>query len=58
MYVGTQPVDPYKVNIIAKYIVLRLVEHMSGSNRNIAADDWFASLDLAVTLLDEHSFTL
>lgn len=37
--------------------MLRLVEPIAGSNRNVTADNWFAFLDLAVTLLDEFSLT-
>lgn len=57
VYVGTQPDGPYKVTNSSKDLVLRLVEPVAGSNRNITANNWFASLDLAVTLLDEFSLT-
>lgn len=57
VYVGTQPDGPYKVNNSSKDLVLPLVEPIAGSNRNITAHNWFASLDLATTLLDKYSLT-
>lgn len=57
MYVETQPDGPYKVNNSSKDLVLLLVEPIAGSNRNITADNWFASFDLATTLLDRYSLT-
>lgn len=57
VYVGTQPDGPYKVTNSSKDLVLRLVEPIRGSNRNVTADNWFASLELAVELLDQYSLT-
>lgn len=58
VYTGTQPDGPFKLSNASKDLVLRLVEPIAGSNRNITADNWFVSLPLAVSLFDEKSLTL
>eukprot|EP00102_Acyrthosiphon_pisum_P010084 XP_008178239.1 PREDICTED: piggyBac transposable element-derived protein 4-like [Acyrthosiphon pisum] len=42
-YVGTQPEGPYKCKNSGEDIVLRIVQPVEGSNRNITADNWFTS---------------
>lgn len=46
VYVSTQPEGPYKCKNSGEDIVLRLVQPVEGSNRNISADNWFTSLPL------------
>ncbi|XP_046670964.1 piggyBac transposable element-derived protein 4-like [Homalodisca vitripennis] len=58
VYVYSQPDGPYRVSNSANDLVLRLVEPVVGSNRNISLGNWFVSLQLAVTLLKEKSLTL
>lgn len=56
-YVGRQPDGPFQMNNSAEEIVLRLVEPVQGSNRNITGDNWFTSLPLARTLLNNKKLT-
>lgn len=44
VYVGTQPEGPYKCKNSGEDVVLRLVQPVEGTNRNITADNWFTSL--------------
>lgn len=56
-YVGTQPEGPYKFNNSGEEIVLRLVEPVAYTNRNITADNWFTSVKLVKKLLDDKKLT-
>nr|CAH7732627.1 unnamed protein product [Callosobruchus chinensis] len=49
-YVGKQPEGPYCLGNSAQEIVLRLVQPIEGTNRNITGDNWFTSLPLASSL--------
>ncbi|XP_030758011.1 uncharacterized protein LOC115883741 [Sitophilus oryzae] len=57
VYVGQQPEGPYKVKNDAFSIVSRLVEPISGLNRNLTCDNWFTSIALINSLLQEHKIT-
>lgn len=57
VYVGKQPEGPYQLSNSAEEVVLRLVEPVSGSNRNITGDNWFTSVSLAKRLLQEKQLT-
>lgn len=57
LYVGTQPEGPYKLKNTGEEIVLRLVEPVANSNRNITGDNWFTSLSLVRRLLHEKRLT-
>ena len=57
-YVGTQPKGPYNFNNTAKDIVLRLIQPVEGTNRNITTDNWFTSIPLMETLQKEKKLTL
>lgn len=56
-YFSTQPEGPYKCSYSAKDIVCRQVTPIVGINRNITADNWFTSADLAKTLLHDTRLT-
>lgn len=58
VYVGTQPDGPFKVSTKPHDLVMRLTEPVSGSKRNITADNWFVSLPLALDLLENRKLTL
>ncbi|XP_050315500.1 piggyBac transposable element-derived protein 4-like [Anthonomus grandis grandis] len=49
-YVGKQPDRLCSISNAAEDIVLRLVEPVRGTNRNITGDNWFSSLSLAKKL--------
>lgn len=51
MYVGKQPDGQYKISNTATDVVMRLVEPIKGSGRNITADNWFSTIPLARKLL-------
>lgn len=55
-YVGTQPPGPYNQSNAAKDIVIRMVEPVQNTNRNITADNWFTSFPL-VSELSERKLT-
>lgn len=56
-YVGRQPDSPFQVSNSAEEIVLRMVEPVQGSNRNITGANWFTCFSLATTLLTNKKLT-
>ncbi|CAH1990806.1 unnamed protein product [Acanthoscelides obtectus] len=56
-YVGLQPPGPYQQSNNAKDIVMRMVEPVQGTNRNITGDNWFTSIPLVNELLTEKKLT-
>jgi len=58
VYVGQQPAGPYQQSNEAVDIVIRLIQPISGSSRNITVDNWFTTFNLAKTLLEDHQLTL
>ncbi|XP_066253023.1 piggyBac transposable element-derived protein 4-like [Euwallacea similis] len=57
VYVGKQPDGPFSLSNKPDDIVLRLVEPIRGSNRNITFDNWFASYPLLIKLLKEYKLS-
>lgn len=57
VYVGLQPVGPYRVSNSPKDIVDRLVAPVSGTHRNITFDNWYSSLELFIKLRETHKLT-
>lgn len=55
VYVGVQPDGPFKTSNKPHDLVL--TTPLSGSKRNITADDWFVSLSLALALLESRQLT-
>ena len=53
IYTGTQPKGPYMVSNSALDVVMRLVQPIEGSGRNVTADNWFSSVPLARRLLEK-----
>lgn len=56
-YVGKQPDGPFQRGNSAEETVLRLVEPVQGSNRNITGDNWFTSVPLCRSLLHNKKLT-
>lgn len=54
IYPGIQPEGLYKVSNEALDVVMRLVQHIEGSGRNVTGDNWFSSIPLAKYLLDKN----
>ena len=52
-YVGTQPEGPYRQSNAAQDVVLRMVEPVEGTNRNITGDNWFSSIPLTAALKEK-----
>nr|CAI5823661.1 unnamed protein product [Callosobruchus analis] len=52
-YVGTQPEGPFRLGNSAQEIVLRMVEPIKNSNRNVTGDNWFTSVSLVNKLLEK-----
>lgn len=57
VYVGKQPEGPYEQLNNPQNIVLRLIEPISGTNRNLTCDNWFTSIDLVKKLFHDHKIT-
>lgn len=57
VYVGTQPDGPFKQSNSGEDIVIRLIEPISTTGRNITFDNWFTSYPLMQRLLSEHRLT-
>nr|CAI5818437.1 unnamed protein product [Callosobruchus analis] len=57
VYCGKQPPGPYCVENMAKDIVLRLAKPIEGTGRNVTEDNWFSSVPLVRTLLQEKKLT-
>ncbi|KAK9745711.1 Transposase IS4 [Popillia japonica] len=53
----TQPDDPFRISNKPEDILLRLIEPISGSGRNITFDNWFTSYNLMIKLLGNHNLT-
>lgn len=58
VYVGKQPEGPFYVTNSSKEVVLRLIEPLSGSGRNVTVDNFFTSIPLCFELLNDHRMTL
>lgn len=56
-YVGTQPEGPYRCSNSGEQVVLRIVEPVAKTNRNITGDNWFTSIPLVKKLLTEKKLT-
>ena len=57
VYAGKQPEGPYSVSNSPIDIVERLIQPISGSNRNVTFDNWYTSYELMIKLLKEHKLT-
>ncbi|CAK1587987.1 unnamed protein product [Parnassius mnemosyne] len=58
VYVGKQPERPMFVNTSTNALVKRLIESITGTNRNVTIDNWFTSVSLARELLKDHKLTI
>lgn len=58
VYAGAQPDGPYKVSNKADDVVLRLVDPVKGSGRNLTVDNWFTSYPIVKRLLQEKNITV
>lgn len=57
VYCGKQPEGKYNLPNTPTEIVLRLLENVKGSNRNLTCDNWYSSYPLAKELL-HHKVTM
>jgi hypothetical protein len=57
IYAGKQPEGPYQLSS-SPADVERMTSPLSGSGRNVAVDNWFTSVPLAMQLLKDHNLTL
>lgn len=48
---GKQPVDPYNTSNSPSDVVMRLMNPILGSGRNLTTDNWYTSVPLAEHLL-------
>lgn len=54
VYVSQQRIGPFRTSNKTTDLVMRLVQPVSGSNRNITCDNWFTSVPLAIKLCEEE----
>lgn len=54
IYAGKQPQGSFASSNSPEDIVLRLIEPVDGSGRNITTDNWYSSIPLATSLLDRN----
>ncbi|XP_066583280.1 piggyBac transposable element-derived protein 4-like [Prorops nasuta] len=57
IYAGLQPEGPYRVSNKPHDVVMRLIQPIDNTHRNLTVDNWFNSIPLAETLL-EHGITI
>lgn len=58
IYPGKQPVGPFEQSNTPEDVVLRLIEPIHGTGRNLTVDNWYTSVPLAHRLLEDHQITL
>jgi hypothetical protein len=58
IYAGKQPEGPYQISNSPSDVVERMISPISGSGRNVAVDNWFTSVPLAMKLVKDHNLTL
>lgn len=58
VYAGVQPDGPYKVSNKADDVVLRLVDPVAGSGRNLTIDNWFNSYPIIKKLKQDKNITV
>lgn len=58
IYAGKQPEGPYFASNSPGDVVKRLIQHISGTGRNITVDNWYNSIPLARDLLANHNLTI
>nr|CAI5827950.1 unnamed protein product [Callosobruchus analis] len=58
VYVGQQPEGEFRQSNDPKSVVLRLIEPITKTGRNITIDNWFTSYELINELLESHNLTL
>lgn len=54
IYAGKQPEGPYMLSNKPIDIVMRLVQPLTGSGRNITCDNWFTSVELSKALKEKR----
>lgn len=57
VYPGKQPEGPFCYSNSPIDIVERLIQPISGTNRNVTFDNWYTSYELMIKLLKEHKLT-
>jgi len=58
VYAGKQPDGPYQIDNNPHKVVERLVIPITKSGRNVTMDNWFISIPLVQTLLQNHRLTV
>lgn len=58
IYAGKQPSREFEIDNRPKAVVLRLIQPITKTGRNITMDNWFTSVDLAKDLMINHNLTL
>ncbi|KAF2890038.1 hypothetical protein ILUMI_16135, partial [Ignelater luminosus] len=57
VYVGKQPDGPHNLSNSSSYVVYRLCGNIRNPGRNLTTDNWFTSILLAQTLLQDYKLT-
>lgn len=58
IYAGKQPEGPFQIKNDAASVVMRLIEPISGTGRNVTTGNYFTSVPLANSLVENHRLTM
>nr|CAH7765836.1 unnamed protein product [Callosobruchus chinensis] len=58
VYLGEQPIGPFRVSNKVPDVVKRMIEPINGSGRNVSMDNWFTSFSVIEDLFTDHRLTV
>nr|CAH7747701.1 unnamed protein product [Callosobruchus chinensis] len=58
VYLGEQPIGPFRVSNKVPDVVKRVIEPINGSGRNISMDNWFTSFSVIEDLITDYRLTV
>nr|CAI5837678.1 unnamed protein product [Callosobruchus analis] len=58
VYLGEQPIGPFRVNNKVPNVVKRMTEPINGSSRNVTMDNWFTPFSVIEDLFTNHRLTV
>nr|CAI5830817.1 unnamed protein product [Callosobruchus analis] len=58
VYLGEQPIRPFRVSNKVPEVLKRLIEPINGSGRNVSMDNWFTSFSVIKNLFTNHRLTV
>nr|CAH7732023.1 unnamed protein product [Callosobruchus chinensis] len=58
VYLGEQPIGPFRVSNKVPDVVKRMIEPINGSGRNVSMDNWFTSFSVIEDLFTDYRLTV